>query len=55
MKIGMKLPANQDPAAIRKNITEISEAGFGHIEFALDMVPLIIEGNISMNCLKYLI
>ena len=54
LRIGMKLPYHPDPAAIRKNIIEIYEAGFEHIEFALDMVPLIIEGDISRTWLKYL-
>ena len=54
MKIGMKLPYNPDPSAIRKNIIEICDAGFEHIEFALDMVPLIIEGDISWDWVNYL-
>ncbi len=54
MKIGMNLPRNPDPAAIRKNIKEICDAGFEHIEFALDTVPLIVEGEISWDWLNYL-
>ena len=54
MKIGMKLTYNPDPSAIRKNIKDIYEAGFEHIEFALDMIPLIVGGEISWDWLNYL-
>ncbi|MBN2551609.1 MAG: sugar phosphate isomerase/epimerase [Spirochaetales bacterium] len=44
VRIGINLPKNPDPSAIRRRLRSFAECGYDSVEVSLDMLPLIVGG-----------
>lgn len=54
VRVGVELPGNPDPDALRGSLRSYAEAGFDHVEFSLDIVPLIIGGEVAPQYVDYM-
>jgi len=54
VRVGVELPSNPDPDSIRGSLRSYAEAGFNHVEFCLDIVPLILGGEVMPEYVDYM-
>ncbi len=55
IRVGINLPrVGSNPNVLRQKLESLSDAGYDTIEIPLDMLPLIIGGEVRMECVDFL-